>query len=182
MLVPLQIFLGDAHGLNTLQYQPAKLAAIEGDFTTESPTPLHLFAIPDQKRATDRYDIAIPYLGSIIVNRSLTEPVKGLDAFPRQDWPPVIFPFFAFRIMVGVGLLMLALVVIGNWMRRGGRLFRSPGLLRAVRVRGPARLHRGHRRLGRPPRPGGSPGRSMACCAPRIRFRPRSPAGTCCSR
>ncbi|HEX4261061.1 MAG TPA: cytochrome ubiquinol oxidase subunit I [Acetobacteraceae bacterium] len=129
VLVPLQIFLGDQHGLDTLQYQPTKLAAMEGDFTTESPTPLHLFAIPDQKLGINRYDVAIPYLGSLIITHSLTKPVIGLDHWPRNDWPPVIFPFFAFRVMVGMGLLMLLLVVVGNLMRRGGRLFRSPGLL-----------------------------------------------------
>jgi cytochrome d ubiquinol oxidase subunit I len=137
VLVPLQIFLGDQHGLNTLEYQPAKLAAIEGDFKTETPTPLHLFAIPDQNTATDRLDIAIPRLGSIILSHSWNGTVKGLDQFPRQDWPMAIFPFFAFRIMVGIGLLMLALVVWGNWMRRGDRLFRSARLLRLFEFAAP---------------------------------------------
>ncbi len=137
LLVPLQIFLGDQHGLNTLEYQPAKLAAIEGDFRTETPTRLNLFAIPDQNAATDRFDIAIPQLGSIILTHSWNGTVKGLDQFPRQDWPTVIFPFFAFRIMVGVGLLMLALVIWANWMRRGGRLFRSAHLLRLFEFTAP---------------------------------------------
>jgi cytochrome bd ubiquinol oxidase subunit I len=135
--VPLQIFLGDQHGLNTLEYQPAKLAAIEGDFKTETPTPLHLFAIPDQDTATNRFDIAIPQLGSIVLTHSWNGTVKGLDQFPRQDWPMVILPFFAFRIMVGIGLLMLALVVWGNWMRRGDRLFRSVRLLRLFEFAAP---------------------------------------------
>ena len=148
VLVPLQIFLGDQHGLNTLEHQPAKLAAIEGDFKTETPTPLNLFAIPDQNTATNRFDIAIPRLGSLILTHSWNGTVKGLDQFPRQDWPTVIFPFFAFRIMVGVGFLMLALVIWGNWMRRGDRLFRSRPPAAPVRVRGAARLHRRHRRLG----------------------------------
>src|ERR1700734_1626843 len=129
-LVPLQIFLGDRHGLNTLEHQPAKLAAIEADFNTETPTPLNLFAIPDQNAGTNRFVIAIPRLGSLILTHSWNGTVKGLDQFPRQDWPPVIFPFFAFRVMVGVGMLMLALVIWGNWMRRGDRLFRSTRLLR----------------------------------------------------
>jgi cytochrome d ubiquinol oxidase subunit I len=136
-LVPLQIFLGDQHGLNTLEYQPAKLAAIEGDFKTETPTPLHLFAIPEQDTATNRFDIAIPQLGSIVLTHSWKGTVKGLDQFPRQDWPMVILPFFAFRIMVGIGLLMLALVVWGNWMRRGDRLFRSVRLLRLFEFAAP---------------------------------------------
>ena len=137
LLVPLQIFLGDQHGLNTLERQPAKLAAIEGDFKTETPTPLNLFAIPDQNTATNRFAIAIPRLGSIILTHSWNGTVKGLDQFPRQDWPTVIFPFFAFRIMVGVGFLMLALVVWGNWMRRGDRLFRNLRLLRLFEFAAP---------------------------------------------
>jgi cytochrome bd ubiquinol oxidase subunit I len=137
LLVPLQIFLGDQHGLNTLEHQPAKLAAIEGDFKTETPTPLNLLAIPDQNTATDRFDVAIPRLGSVILMHSWNGTVKGLDQFPRQDWPTVIFPFFAFRIMVGVGFLMLALVIWGNWMRRGDRLFRNPRLLRPFELAAP---------------------------------------------
>ncbi len=137
LLVPLQIFLGDQHGLNTLEHQPAKLAAIEGDFKTETPTPLSLFAIPDQNTAIDRFDIAIPRLGSIILTHSWNGTVKGLDQFPRQDWPTVIFPFFAFRIMVGVGFLMLALVIWGNWMRRGDRLFHNHRMLRLFEFAAP---------------------------------------------
>jgi cytochrome d ubiquinol oxidase subunit I len=137
VLVPLQIFLGDQHGLNTLEHQPAKLAAIEADFKTETPTPLNLFAIPDQNAGTNRFVIAIPRLGSLILTHSWNGTVKGLDQFPRQDWPPVIFPFFAFRIMVGVGMLMLALVIWANWMRRGDRLFHSPRLLRLFEFAAP---------------------------------------------
>jgi cytochrome d ubiquinol oxidase subunit I len=96
-----------------------------------------LFAIPDQGTATNRFDIAIPRLGSIILAHSWNGTVKGLDQFPRQDWPTVIFPFFAFRIMVGVGFLMLALVIWGNWMRRGDRLFRNPRLLRLFEFAAP---------------------------------------------
>lgn len=136
-LVPLQIFLGDRHGLNTLEHQPAKLAAIEADFKTETPTPLNLFAIPDENAGTNRFVIAIPRLGSLILTHSWNGTVKGLDQFPRQDWPPVIFPFFAFRVMVGVGMLMLALVVWGNFMRRGDRLFHSPRLLRLFEFAAP---------------------------------------------
>ncbi len=147
VLVPLQIFLGDQHGLNTLQHQPAKLAAIEGDFTTESPTPLHLFAIPDQKRGIDRYDVAIPYLGSIIITHTLTKPVVGLDHWPRTDWPPVIFPFFAFRIMVGMAVADAA----AGRGRQSDAARRNavpqPVAAAALSIRGADRLHRGHRRL-----------------------------------
>jgi cytochrome d ubiquinol oxidase subunit I len=131
-LVPLQFFLGDAHGLNTREHQPAKLAAIEARWQTGSTIPLTLFAIPDQAHATNHYAIEIPYLGSLILTHELHGTVQGLTSFPREDWPPVIFPFFAFRIMVGVGVLMLAAVVAGNWLRRGGRLFTALGFLRVL--------------------------------------------------
>ncbi|MBV9736250.1 MAG: cytochrome ubiquinol oxidase subunit I [Acidisphaera sp.] len=137
VLVPLQIVIGDQHGLNTGEYQPAKLAAIEARWKTETPTPLTLFAIPDEANATNRYAIDIPLLGSLILTHSLRGAVKGLDDFPRDQWPPVIFPFFAFRIMVGVGLLMLALVVAANLLRRGGRLYRRRGFLRLLELSAP---------------------------------------------
>ena len=123
VLVPLQIFLGDASGLVTREYQPAKLAAIEARWNTEADVPLTLFAIPDEKNATNHYAIEVPLLGSIILTHSLHGTVQGLKDFPREDWAPVIVPFFAFRIMVGVGLLMLAIVLAGNLLRRHGRVF-----------------------------------------------------------
>ena len=147
VLVPLQIFLGDQHGLNTLEHQPAKLAAIEADFKTETPTPLNLFAIPDQNAGTNRFVIAIPRLGSLILTHSWNGTVKGLDQFPRQDWPPVIFPFFAFRIMVGVRDADAGAGHLGQLdaARRPSVPQRPPPA--AVRVRGAARLHRRPRRL-----------------------------------
>jgi cytochrome bd ubiquinol oxidase subunit I len=123
VLVPLQIFLGDQHGLNTLEYQPAKLAAIEGRYDTVKPTPLALFGIPDDKNAVLRHAIEIPELGSLILTHSWDGEIKGLKEWPVQDRPPVALPFFAFRIMVGIGLLMLAVVVVGQVMRRHGRTY-----------------------------------------------------------
>ena len=99
---------------------------------TGTRVPLTLFAIPDQEHATNRFAIEVPLLGSLILTHDLNGEVKGLKDWPREDWPPVIVPFFAFRIMVGVGLLMLAIVVAANLMRRGGQLFARRGLLRAL--------------------------------------------------
>jgi cytochrome bd ubiquinol oxidase subunit I len=125
ILVPLQIFLGDQHGLNTLEYQPAKLAAIEGRYDTAQPAPLTLFGIPDDATATMRYAIDVPYLGSIILTHSLDGAIKGLKEWPADQRPPVGPPFFAFRIMVGIGLLMLLIAVVGQALRLRGRLWNA---------------------------------------------------------
>jgi cytochrome d ubiquinol oxidase subunit I len=131
VLVPLQIVLGDMHGLNTLEYQPAKIAAIEGRYDTVQPTPLTLFGIPDDEDAIMRYAVEVPVLGSLILTHSWTQPIKGLKEWPAEDRPPVGPPFFAFRIMVGIGLVMLAIAIIGQiLMRSGGRLWRALGFLR----------------------------------------------------
>src|SRR6185312_11124229 len=129
-LIPLQIWLGDASGLITARYQPAKVAAIEANWHTESRMPLTLFAIPDQQAATNRAALEIPMLGSLILTHDPNGTVVGLDQFPREDWPPVALPFFAFRIMVGIGLLMLAIVLAGNALRLAGSVFRNRFFLR----------------------------------------------------
>ena len=123
VLVPLQMFLGDQHGLNTLEYQPAKLAAIEAHWNTDSRVALNLFAIPDEKAETNHYVLSIPLLGSLILAHDPNATVRGLKDWPPGDRPPVAVPFFAFRIMVGIGLLMLALIVASWWLRARGRLF-----------------------------------------------------------
>jgi cytochrome d ubiquinol oxidase subunit I len=122
-LVPLQVFLGDQHGLNTLEYQPAKLAAIEAHWNTDSRVALNLFAIPDEKAETNHYVLSVPVLGSLILAHDPNGTVRGLKDWPPGDRPPVAIPFFAFRIMVGIGLLMLALIVASWWLRAQGRLF-----------------------------------------------------------
>jgi cytochrome d ubiquinol oxidase subunit I len=131
VLVPLQIFLGDAHGLNTRDHQPAKLAAIEARWETARSVPLTLFAIPDETSETNRFAIDVPYLGSLILTHSMNGEIKGLKEWRPEDRPPVAIPFFAFRIMVGIGLLMLALVVASWWLRFRGTLLDSPWFLRA---------------------------------------------------
>ena len=132
LMVPLQILLGDMHGLNTLHHQPAKLAAIEAHWNREARAPLALFAIPDQQAETNHYAIEVPLLGSLILTHDVNGVVPGLKDFPREDRAPVIIPFFAFRIMVGIGLLMLALVTLGLWLRLRRKLYESDWFLRAL--------------------------------------------------
>lgn len=132
LLVPLQIFLGDLQGLNTLHHQPAKLAAIEAHWNREARAPLTLFAVPDQQAETNRNAIEVPLLGSLILTHDVNGVVPGLKDFPRQDRAPVIIPFFAFRIMVGIGLLMLALVAVGLALRLRGRLYNTVWFLKAL--------------------------------------------------
>jgi cytochrome d ubiquinol oxidase subunit I len=106
LLIPLQIIAGDLHGLNTMEHQPAKLAAMEGIWKTEKGVPAVLFGLPDEKAKENRYEIAIPKLASLYLTHSLDGEVKGLDQFEGKH-PPVAPVFWAFRIMVGVGVLML---------------------------------------------------------------------------
>jgi cytochrome d ubiquinol oxidase subunit I len=137
ILVPLQIFLGDLHGLNTLKYQPAKLAAIEGRYNTERPTPLTIFGIPDDKHATMRDAIEIPDLGSLILTHSWNGEIKGLKQWPRDERPPVAPPFYCFRIMVGIGIIMLIVVIIGQILQVTRRLFDSVWFLRLCQAVAP---------------------------------------------
>jgi cytochrome bd ubiquinol oxidase subunit I len=130
ILVPLQIFLGDQHGLNTLEHQPAKLAAIEGRYDTVQPTPLTLFGIPDDSAATMRDAIEIPELGSLILTHSWNGVIRGLKEWPADQRPPVGPPFFAFRVMVGIALIMLVVTVTGQVLRLRGRLWDAVWFLR----------------------------------------------------
>ena len=125
VFVPLQIFLGDLQGLNTREHQPAKIAAIEGRWQTAAPAPLTLFGIPDPARERMDDAIEVPYLGSLILTHSLDGRVQGLSDFPADQWPPVGPVFFAFRLMVGIGLAMLGIILLGWWLRRRGRLFET---------------------------------------------------------
>jgi cytochrome d ubiquinol oxidase subunit I len=127
LLVPLQIFIGDLHGLNTREYQPAKLAAIEANWSTQSRMPLLLFAWPDEDAESNRFELGIPALGSVIITHDADGVVRGLKDWKRQDRPPVAIPFFSFRLMVGVGVAMLALVVYGGWVWGRGRLADARG-------------------------------------------------------
>ncbi len=137
VIVPLQIFLGDQHGLNTLEYQPAKIAAIEGRYDTERPTPLTLFGIPDDADAAMHDAIEIPDLGSLILTHSWNGEIKGLKEWPPDQRPPVAPPFFAFRIMVGIGLIMLAVVIVGQILQLRRRLWDSVWFLRLCQIVAP---------------------------------------------
>ena len=132
VLVPLQLIFGDESGRDVLRYQPPKLAAIEGKWEagTEGPVPLVLFAIPDEAGERNLFEISVPYLGSLIVTRSLDGGFPGLKDFAATDRPPVLLPFFGFRIMVGLWVIM-ALVAFGGayyWWR--GRLGETRWYLR----------------------------------------------------
>lgn len=130
VLVPLQMVIGDQHGQNTLAHQPTKLAAIEAHWETGSHVPLILFALPDDKAEMNRAIIQIPDLGSIILRHDPNGVVRGLKDWPRDQRPPVAVPFFAFRAMVGIAFVMLAIVLVGSWLRARGRLFTSSTFLR----------------------------------------------------
>jgi cytochrome bd ubiquinol oxidase subunit I len=117
LLIPLQIFVGDMHGLNTLQHQPQKIAAMEGVWATERGAPLLLFAIPDDKARTNHFEIAVPRMASFILTHDIDGEIKGLNDFPNAH-PPALPLFFAFRIMVGMGMLMLATSWVGWWLCR----------------------------------------------------------------
>jgi cytochrome d ubiquinol oxidase subunit I len=129
--VPLQIVVGDLHGLAVHKYQPVKLAAIEGHWETKRGVPLLLFAWPDEAAERNEYEVAIPKLGSLIITHDLNGEIAGLKEVPRSERPPVAPVFFAFRVMVGVGVLMLLAVIVSLVAWRRGRLATSRSLLRA---------------------------------------------------
>jgi cytochrome d ubiquinol oxidase subunit I len=117
MLIPLQIAVGDMHGLNTLVHQPQKIAAIEGVWNTERGAPLLLFALPDDQERTNHFEIAIPKLASLILTHDAEGEIKGLNEF-RDRHPPALPLFFAFRVMVGMGMLMLLTSWPAWWLCR----------------------------------------------------------------
>jgi cytochrome d ubiquinol oxidase subunit I len=118
VLIPVQIMLGDMHGINTLEHQPAKLAAMEGIWHSSSGVPAVIFAVPNQETRSNDYEVSIPKLASLYLTHSWNGEVKGLDAFGDKI-PPVAPIFFAFRIMVGVGVLMLLVSWWARWQMRG---------------------------------------------------------------
>ncbi|WP_213663274.1 cytochrome ubiquinol oxidase subunit I [Stutzerimonas stutzeri] len=134
LVAPLQAVIGDLHGLNTLEHQPAKIAAMEGHWDNSSgePTPLLLFGWPDMEAEETRYKVEIPYLGSLILKHSLTEPIPALKDFPPEDRPNSTVVFWSFRIMVALGLLMILTGVWSLLLRRGDRLYHSRPFLRLV--------------------------------------------------
>ncbi len=121
VLTPMQMLAGDQHGLNTLEHQPAKIAAIEAIWHTERGAPLVAFAIPNEATHKNDFAIEIPKLGSLILTHDIDGELKGIEDF-APDTPPVLPVFFAFRVMVGVGVLMLLFAWTGVWMTRRGAL------------------------------------------------------------
>ncbi|MBS7806467.1 cytochrome ubiquinol oxidase subunit I [Variovorax sp. PCZ-1] len=119
VLVPAQIVLGDLHGLNTFKHQPAKLAAMEGIWETQRGAPAVIFGIPDEKARENKYEISIPKLASLYLTHELDGEVKGLNDF-KGVHPPVAPVFWGFRVMVGTGMLMLAVGWLAVWQQRKG--------------------------------------------------------------
>lgn len=142
IVAPIQAVVGDAHGLNTLQYQPAKIAAIEGHWENldDKPSPLLLFGIPDMQAETTHYAVEIPYLGSLILTHSLTKQIPALKSFPKEDRPNSTLIFWSFRVMAGLGLLMIATGVAGVILRSGGGMYKTRWFQRLVLIMGPSGL------------------------------------------
>ena len=130
LLIPLQILVGDAHGLNTLEHQPAKIAAMEGVWETERGAPLLLFAIPDKDSRSNHFEIKVPKMASLILTHDPEGEIKGMNSFGDAHPPPLPL-FFAFRIMVGMGVLMLATSWFGWWLLRRAK-WQPSGLPRAA--------------------------------------------------
>jgi cytochrome d ubiquinol oxidase subunit I len=125
VLTPTQIVLGDLHGRNTLAHQPTKLAAMEGLWDTTRGAPMTLIGWPDMDEARNLFAIEVPHVASLYLTHSWDGEVQGLKAVPREDWPTVPVVFFAFRIMVGIGLVLLATAVTGAVLRWRGRLYET---------------------------------------------------------
>ena len=126
VLAPLQVVMGDLHGLNSFRYQPIKVAAMEGDWESGPHQPFTLFAWPDMARERNDFAVEIPELGSLILTHRTEGVVPGLKSVPREDRPNVPIVFFAFRIMVGCGLILTAIAWTGLWLRWRGRLYETP--------------------------------------------------------
>ncbi|MFC0633112.1 cytochrome ubiquinol oxidase subunit I [Brevundimonas balnearis] len=135
---PLQLWAGHWSGEVAHEHQPSKLAAIEGYWETRPDQPLHLFAIPDRSIQGNRFEVSIPGVGNMIQGVPRDEPITGLDQFAPEDQPPPVIPFFGFRIMVGLGLLMIGLGLWGAWLVWRRRLFESPWFMRFAVAMGPA--------------------------------------------
>ncbi len=132
VLVPLQAVLGDLHGLNTLEHQPQKLAAMEALWETRAGAPAVLFALPDEAAEANRFEVSIPKLASLYLTHSFDGVVRGLKGFLPSDRPPVAPVFFAFRVMVGMWAIMFALTLWAWWLAWRKRLFATPVFLRAA--------------------------------------------------
>ncbi|WP_293002320.1 cytochrome ubiquinol oxidase subunit I [Nevskia sp.] len=138
IVAPIQIVAGDFHGLNTLEHQPAKIAAMEGHYDSHPGAPLILFGIPNPAESRIDYALELPRLGALILTHSWEGSIRGLNEFPPEQRPPVQIVFWSFRVMVGIGMAMLGIGVWSLLMRWRGRLFAAPWLHRAAVAMGPA--------------------------------------------
>lgn len=140
ILAPLQIFIGDMHGLNTLKHQPAKLAAMEGHWetNTDKGMPLYLFGVPDMQAEETKYAVGIPNLGSLIMTHTLNGQVKGLKDFAPEDRPNSTVVFWSFRLMAGLGMLMILLALAGLVLRKNQKLYENKWLQRFAVLMGPS--------------------------------------------
>jgi cytochrome d ubiquinol oxidase subunit I len=139
LVVPVQMVVGDQHGLNTENQQPPKVMAMEGHYDSyPHGAPLALFGFPDSKEERVRYAILVPHLSSLILHHSWNAPVEGLKTVPKNEWPPVGVVFWSFRIMIGLALLMFALGLLSLWARLRGRLYDWGLLHRFALVMGPS--------------------------------------------
>jgi len=140
-VAPLQVVLGDLHGLNTLEHQPVKVMAMEGHYDSHPEgAPLILFGLPDDDAQRVDYALQIPKLSSLILKHDLDAPLAGLDTVPDDEQPPVAIVFWSFRIMIAIGLAMVALGLWSLWCRARGTLYDHRGLLRAAVLLGPSGL------------------------------------------
>jgi cytochrome d ubiquinol oxidase subunit I len=138
IFVPVQIVIGDLHGLGVLKYQPVKLAAIEGNWDQMANMPLRLFALPDEVAETNRYEIGIPKIGSWVLTHAFDGVVPGLKDVPPDERPPVWPVFFSFRIMVGIGFAMLGIGLWSLYLRVKGTLFTNRAFLTAAMIMTPS--------------------------------------------
>jgi len=138
LVAPIQIMAGDFHGLNTLEHQPAKIAAMEGHYETRSGAPLILFGLPDDKAEQTKYAIEIPRLGSLILTHDPDGVVQGLKAWPPEQRPPSAVIFWSFRVMVGMGLAMAGMGLISLWLRWRRGLYGARWFHRLAMVMGPS--------------------------------------------
>ncbi len=141
IVAPIQIFVGDLHGLNTLEHQPQKVMAMEGHYESHPDgAPLYLFGIPNDAEQRLDYAVGIPKLSSLILRHGWNEPLAGLDTIPDDEQPPVFIVFWSFRVMVGIGLLMLGVGLWSLYARWRGTLYESRGLHRFAVAMTPAGL------------------------------------------
>jgi len=140
IVVPIQIVIGDLHGLNTQDYQPVKVAAMEGNWESRTHAPALLFAVPDEEGERNRFEVGIPGLASLILKHRFEGRIDGLKDFPRDERPPVAWVFYSFRVMVGLGLVMLFAAWAGVYHLRRGSLESTRWLLELFRLAAPAPL------------------------------------------